>query len=853
MRNTARFPVLLALITILYIFSVRIPGDSSVMAQLVELDFGDAEYLGSWGGYPTLLAQDGARHIIGGPWLGDSTDFPDAEPDGQPHVTALGDDTDGSDDENGVSIETLYPAYFSEIHLEVSGGGGIVEAWIDYNDNHQWEHPGEQVYAGYLADGTHTIQVAVVTNATIGQTIARFRISTAGGLSPTGEAADGEVEDHEVWIEAPTWDFGDAPDGVGAVLYPTLLSNNGARHLARGPWLGDSRDAPDIEADGQPQANGLGDDNDGGDDENGVNIPSLLPGNPANLTFIVSGGGGYVDGWIDYNSDKTWQDPDEKVISGYYADGVHSLAITVPGDAEPGQTFGRFRISETGDLPPTGAAYHGEVEDYEVAISYKWEQMPDLDTTGIAWTIGEYYMGFDNAADDFECRQPGYIREVQFWVAFKDDEGSPGGIGGFEMKIFSNLPDSLSPTGYAIQDSILWQGLFPPAYYSFSVWDPDISGGWHEGDHLYFPAYTTCYLVTVTIPAEESFFQTGTPENPQIYWLEIVCSMKIGVYDNEIGWMASTEHWNACAIDPSGDNSTQILYPPGHIWAGENIDLAFRLTSEPGLELDWGDAPDDFEPVAYPTLYAHNGARHVIGGPWLGDAADAPDGEVDGQPNPGALGDDNHADDDENGVQIPALVTGEDAEITIEVSGGGGFVQGWIDFDRDEIWNSSTEMVVAQSLADGVHVLAVPVSATLLPGPSFARFRISSTGDLEPTGRAEDGEVEDYEVVIQDPSTDAEERPAPARFKLYQSVPNPFNPVTSISFDLPDPQQVMIVVFAVDGRRITTLIDSRMTAGRHSVVWDGRNDSGRPVASGVYFYRIKAGPNVETRRMVLLR
>ena len=854
MNRTGRFILLAGTIILLSASSGWNTDDSSVASPLADLDFGDAEYLATWGGYPTLLAQDGARHNIGGPWLGDSSDSPDIEPDGQPDAAAIGDDNDGNDDEDGVVIETLYPAYVSDIHIEVSGGGGIVEAWIDYNHNRQWEHPGEQVFAGYLADGSHTIQVAVVTNATIGQTSARFRISTAGGLLPTGEAADGEVEDHTVQIEAPTWDYGDAPDGVGAALYPTLLVNNGARHLARGPWLGDSSDAPDTETDGQPQANGLGDDNNDGDDENGVIIPSLLPDNPANLTFIVSGGGGYVDGWIDYNGDRTWQDPGEKVISGYYADGIHTIAITAPGDAEPGQTFGRFRISNVGDLPPTGTAYYGEAEDYEVAISCKWEQMPDVDTTGIAVRVGSFLNWF-RAADDFECRQPGYIRELQFWVAFKDDGTDPSNIDFFQCTILSNLPESESPNGYAIPYNILWKHHYyeyDPDF-TYSVWDPDISIGWHEEDHLYFPASTVCYLVTMTIPVEESFFQIGTPDNPVTYWIMVDCELSSAASGDAMGWLASTEHWNASGVYFIAGGFLQYLYPSEHTWAGENIDLAFRLISEPGLELDWGDAPDDPETAAYPTLYSHDGARHVIGGPWLGDTTDRPDSEFDGQPDTGALGDNNNSDDDENGVQIPALVIGESIDITVEVSGGGGFVQGWIDFNRDEIWDSSTEMVVAQSLSDGVHVLSVPVPATLLAGTSFARFRISSAGDLDPVGLADDGEVEDYEVTIQSQSTGAEDRLHPLRFKLYQSFPNPFNPVTAIHFDLPDPQRVTITVFAADGSRIATLVDANMTAGKHRVIWDGRNDGGRPVASGVYFYRIKAGPYIETRRMVLIR
>lgn len=93
----------------------------------------------------------------------------------------------------------------------------------------------------------------------------------------------------------------------------------------------------------------------------------------------------------------------------------------------------------------------------------------------------------------------------------------------------------------------------------------------------------------------------------------------------------------------------------------------------------------------------------------------------------------------------------------------------------------------------------------------------------------------------------------PTVYRLAGNYPNPFNPKTTISFDLPDAQFVRLAVFGADGRRVATLLDERMAAGRHSAVWDGRDDNGLPVASGVYFCRIEAGPLAETRKMLLMK
>ncbi len=89
---------------------------------------------------------------------------------------------------------------------------------------------------------------------------------------------------------------------------------------------------------------------------------------------------------------------------------------------------------------------------------------------------------------------------------------------------------------------------------------------------------------------------------------------------------------------------------------------------------------------------------------------------------------------------------------------------------------------------------------------------------------------------------------------LLQNHPNPFNPHTTISFDLPIRSAVCLQVYDVSGRLVRTLLNDEMVQqGRNEVVWNGRNASGRQVASGVYFYRLDAAGQVETKRMVLAK
>jgi len=94
----------------------------------------------------------------------------------------------------------------------------------------------------------------------------------------------------------------------------------------------------------------------------------------------------------------------------------------------------------------------------------------------------------------------------------------------------------------------------------------------------------------------------------------------------------------------------------------------------------------------------------------------------------------------------------------------------------------------------------------------------------------------------------------PAGAVLHANYPNPFNPMTTISFDLPAPGTATLQVFDLGGRLVRTILDGQdLTAGRHETVWNGRDEAGREAAAGTYLYRLSTGGFSETRRMVMIR
>ena len=93
----------------------------------------------------------------------------------------------------------------------------------------------------------------------------------------------------------------------------------------------------------------------------------------------------------------------------------------------------------------------------------------------------------------------------------------------------------------------------------------------------------------------------------------------------------------------------------------------------------------------------------------------------------------------------------------------------------------------------------------------------------------------------------------PTSFALMQNFPNPFNPTTTIRYQLPEQRDVNITVFNLLGQAVRTLVNQTLDAGTYGVVWDGRNDQGQLVGSGVFFYRMKAGGYVEQRKMIMVK
>ena len=500
-------------------------------------DWGDAPDGAAAPGYPTMSFNDGANHVIDGPWLGDDDDYPDAELNGQPESNALGDDLDieplfslgpPNDDENGVSIPPMYQGQPGDITLKVNGGGGYVDAWIDYNNDMFWQ-ASEKICWWFLPDGTHTISFNVPDDAVPGQTFARFRISKDGISYPWGPADSGEVEDYQVAIyeycgQCTGKEFirGDANhDGQvddADVTSITEYSLTGAPK----PKCMDAADA----------------------DDNG--IVDII-----DATFIL-----------------------------HYLNGGPVIPEPFP-DCGPDPTNDTLTCDQYDYCPGC----------ITTTLRYaKWFQLPDVTQNGIDIRVDSNDGNIRSLADDFECINENLLTDVHLWGSWKND--IKGVIEKIHLSIHYDDPaGSLGPDPDNLfskpAPDVIWEMDFLPGRFQETLyhtlfepgewwWDP-VTGELLEGGDKQI------WRIDIDIDPNKAFLQQGSIDNPRIYWLDV----QVDANNGEFGWKTRRwpDHFMDDAVWDVGSELPRIWkelrYPKGHPYEGlerDSIDMAFCLT-----------------------------------------------------------------------------------------------------------------------------------------------------------------------------------------------------------------------------------------------------------------------------------
>ena len=766
----------------------------------LDLDFGDLDATR----YPTLAIQNGARHVIvQGIFMGDVP--PDAEADGQPDAYALGDNTNGVNDEDGfdpagVTLTPGSPTVFPVKVTSSPAAGAFLYGFVDWDNNGDFNGPNERSVIAVPAGSTGVmvnlpfdVPVGAVTNQMLA---VRLRLSSDLSLGPAGLASDGEVEDYHVVIKDGSLDFGDLPDVIagnapGVVVngstvsqgdYHTRLADNGPRHGIRPDLYLEMayNEAPavaiDAETDGQPTTNADGDDTHGINDEQsalfaivkqevvsiGLETIDLRITFVANLDMINrSGSTAYLTGYIDANNNGDFNDPGETdtlVVPSALDPQVHNLYFKpVFHFRKPGTSWNidlpvRFRLSTQAGLGPDGPALDGEVNDtilhYVITVDPWWQDIAmdygDLDST-------RYPTLYSQDGARHVIVQGIFMGDVP---PDAEADGQPDAYALGDNTNGVNDEDGFDPAGVTLTPGS--PTVFPvkvtssPAagafLYGFVDWDNngDFNGP-NERSVIAVPAGSTGVMVNLP-------------------------------FDVPVG--AVTNQMLAVRLRLSSDLS---LGPAGLASDGEVED--YHVVIKDG-SLDFGDLPDALDGnvpgivtnlttvtlADYRTRLADNGPRHCIrpdlyfSDPGPPDKVDA---ETDGQPNGDATGDENNGADEGPMYalimkQVASNFLPDSLDLTLTVgaeppsgcnyTGSLAYMTGFLDLDGDGLFDTPGERCVLNAPSGPGETLAFftfthtwhvtkPISHFHVKAP--LRARISTESGLGPDGPARDGEVED--------------------------------------------------------------------------------------------------------------
>jgi hypothetical protein len=701
------------------------------------LDWGDAPDRP----YPTRFDSDGARHVIReGFHLGDTID---RDPNGQPSADAKGDDGDADgDDEDGVFFETVPTPGDRERVRVVASGAGRLDAWADWNRDGDWDDPGEQTFTSEpLVAGPNLLTYLVPPEALTDRdrpTYARFRFSTAGGLSPKGLAEDGEVEDYALFVLRPS----DVPPPVDV---PTLwdwemhledISIDPPRSVmseAVGPVV--VRFAMPVHTDtGQP----------------------FSPPPPATQRFL-----------------------DIPPIGPFFID-TELLAMNLTGTVfEPASPLGQ-PVTFTATVSPTASSggtlltplpSGGWHIDSFFDITYR----VDLEN-GMSLVPQDGSMGLV-ADHDVDRVDVGLLLKYDGIDSLGEplvDINPPHAVWDIVRKVTTQVPqldwgDAADGPYPTLAASAGAAHVIRSGYSMGPAVDPDANGQPHpisEGDDAdadgddedgvaitsaIFPGGVT--TVDVTAVGGKGFLNAWADFNRNGAWdpaEQIFTNVLLNVGVNGLAFPVPA----ATAPDAAGNppvisrwrfSRQKGLPTTGLSSSGDVEDHLLRIEQPPAATLDFGDAPDK----PYPTLTASNGASHkVVPGFHLGRSIDA---EPDGQPDLAALRDDaNGAADDEDGVTfMTPHVPGSASTVLVEASAPGR-LDAWFDFNHNGVWESGVEHAFGNfSLVAGPNTISFNVPNDAVGGRTYARLRFSSEGGLRPEGEAPDGEVEDYAIIIE--------------------------------------------------------------------------------------------------------
>ncbi|PWQ96410.1 hypothetical protein DKT75_10545 [Leucothrix arctica] len=566
---------------------------------------------------------------------------------------------------------------------------------------------------------TFTVQAVANDVSALTSVANQAEITYGANTSYSNDPDTSDIDDPTVVSIHPN-DWGDAPTNMQSIDDDLDDTYGDAWHtLYDTIYLGSL-----IDSETGSQNTGLdadGDDMDGSDDDDGVVFPvvgttSVLRVDRVNTITVTASVDGYLNAWIDWNQDGDWDDSGEQVATNTaLTAGSNAITVTPSIYSPHGETYSRFRFTSESVATPSalGGMDDGEVEDYTVHL-----MLPPPSDDACSSVI--LNTGFEASPNPSTFIQPAEDL-VEGWAT---------------------IPDSpTSSNSFARRNAIeLWKTGF--------LGVPSYDGTYFAELNAYVPGML--YQDVELIPGSNYTWSFAHRARSGSNTLNVLMghpdSMVLqGTYTSDTSaWKVYTGTY----VVPAGQHITRFGFQAvGSSSTGNFLDAA----KIPG-GCDFGDAPD-----TYGTTDATNGAHHISNSLlYLGNVIG--DSEIDGQPTVAADGDNIEGGNDEDGVSVISELTTNDRTYSVDVvvtnqTGNNARLIAWLDFDGSGTFDA--DEAALRTIVTGVTASTVTVSWSAIPadiqaGQSYIRVRLTteSISTLEPTGLKEDGEVEDYPIMI---------------------------------------------------------------------------------------------------------
>ena len=504
---------------------------------------------------------------------------------------------------------------------------------------------------------------------------------------------------------------------------------------------------------------------DAGDD--GVTIPSFKAGEAKTLPVTVSGAGGYLQSWFDWNDDGDFNDAGEQIatnIQDTNNDGTVELPVQVPNNASIGTTIARLRWSTALNVDFQEPAEDGEVEDYQVAITAPSPFVCDARLfQSIAMPTANDPSQLSSISVSGSSQTVTSVGDTSHGISYNaagynvlDDF-----IYGIERTAAGDTLVRVESDGTATRVGLLSQALGSQP----GAGDMDASGNLYVragGSDDLFRINVTTRQVTVIPSSMSTFAVADFAFNP-------TDGLMYGIVSNT-GQLHSLDPTNGTvtpigAPDPSlAIFGAQYFDNAGKLYGLENTtgDLyRFELTDGSSALVATGGTPasgNDGASCRGGTLSNadYTDAPSSFGSaPHLFDSTIRLGNAIDFENNAQYSADASAEGPDDDGLYIPEITQGQSATFKATVTGAGGYLQGWVDWNDNGNFDSGEQIATDLQDTDGDGQIFMPVTAPASAAITelIARFRWSTDSGLGVSEFANDGEVEDYAVTLRDPST----------------------------------------------------------------------------------------------------